>query len=94
MNGLRILSKRSVNGRVGHVGLATIGSSLRSLGSRTTTYLLFCLAKLLKSKKIYEFAGDHRNCLLKLKSLLSNLFRISCEFSLLSFSSAKRVFCR
>ena len=28
MNGLRILSKRSLNDRVGHVGPATIGCSL------------------------------------------------------------------
>ena len=27
------------------------------------------------SKQIYEFSEDHRNCLLKLKNLLSNLFR-------------------
>ena len=44
MNGLGILSKRSLNGSVGHVGLATICHSLRSLGSKISTYLLFCLA--------------------------------------------------
>ena len=46
MNGLRILCKRSLNGRVGHVGPAyrSRGLSLRSLGSKTPTYLLYCLA--------------------------------------------------
>ena len=44
MNGLRILSKRSLNGRVGHVRQATIGRSLRSLGSKTSRYSLFCIA--------------------------------------------------
>ena len=38
------LSKRSLNGCVGHVMPATIGHSLRSLGSKTSAYLLFCLA--------------------------------------------------
>ena len=44
MNGLRFLSKRSRNNRVRHVGPATIDRSLRSLGSKTSTYSLFCLA--------------------------------------------------
>ena len=44
MDGLRILSKRSINGYVGYVGPATIGRSLRSLGSKTSTYSLFGLA--------------------------------------------------
>ena len=44
MIGLRILPKRSLNGRVGHAGPATIGRNLRSLGSKTSTYSLFCLA--------------------------------------------------
>ena len=41
MNGLRILSERSLNDRVGQVGPATIGRSLRSLGPKSTTYSLF-----------------------------------------------------
>ena len=40
-NGLR---HEKVNGRVGNVGPATVGCSLRSLGSKTSTYSLFCLA--------------------------------------------------
>ena len=44
MTGLRNLSKRSLNGRVGHAGPATTGRNLRSLGSKTSTYSLFCLA--------------------------------------------------
>ena len=44
MNGLKILSKRSFNGRVGHVGPAAIGRSFKSLDSKTSTYSLFCLA--------------------------------------------------
>ena len=44
MNGLIILSKRSFNGRVGHVGPAAIGRSFKSLDSKTSTYSLFCLA--------------------------------------------------
>ena len=44
MNDFRILSKRSLNDCVGHVRPATIGCSLRSLSSKTSTYLLFCLA--------------------------------------------------
>ena len=44
MNGLRILSEKSLNGRVGHVGQATLSHSLRSLGSKMSTYSLFCLA--------------------------------------------------
>ena len=44
MHGLRVLYKISLNGHVGHVGPATIGRSLRSLGSKTFSYSLFCLA--------------------------------------------------
>ena len=43
MNGLRILSKRSLNDCVGHIGPATLG--LRPLGSETSAYLLSYLAK-------------------------------------------------
>ena len=40
-----ILSERSLNSCVGHVGPATIGRSLlMPLGSKTSTYSLFCLA--------------------------------------------------
>ena len=42
MNGLRILSKRSLNDCVGHIGPATLG--LRPLGSETSAYLLSYLA--------------------------------------------------
>ena len=44
MNGLIILSKRSLNGRVGHAGPAATGCSFKSLDSKTSTYSLFCLA--------------------------------------------------
>ena len=44
MNGLKILSKRPLNGRIGYVGPAATDRSLKSLGSKTSTYLLFCLA--------------------------------------------------
>ena len=40
MNDLRILSKRSLNGRVRHVGSATIDRSLRSLSSKTSTFVI------------------------------------------------------
>ena len=40
MNGLRILSKRSIKGRVEHIRPATIVRSLRSLGSKTSTYFV------------------------------------------------------
>ena len=43
MNGLRILYKRSLNGRFGHVWPATICHSLGSLYSTTSTNSLFCL---------------------------------------------------
>ena len=50
MSGFGTLSKRSLKDCVWDVGPATIGLSLRSLSSETSTYLLFCL-----SKQIYEF---------------------------------------
>ena len=40
MNDLRILFKRSLNGRVRHVGSATIDRSLRSLSSKTSTFVI------------------------------------------------------
>ena len=43
MNDLRILSKRSPNDRVGHVGPATISLGLRSLGYKTSICSLICL---------------------------------------------------
>ena len=44
LNGLRILSKRSLNDRAGHAGPATVGRSLRSLGSKSSPNSLFCVA--------------------------------------------------
>ena len=66
MNGLRILSKRSLNDCVGHIGPATLG--LRPLGSETSAYLLSYLAIAFDFKANLRMFGNHRNCLLNLKN--------------------------
>ena len=88
MNGLRILSKRSLNAHVGHVGSATTGHNLRSLGSKTSTYSLFCLAIASDIKADLRIFGKPK---IKLKNLLSNLFRAWLKY--FRFSGLVFLFC-
>ena len=80
MNGLRILSKISLDGRVGHVGPTTLGRSLKSLDSKTSTYSLFYLARAFDIKAYLLICGRPLKLLVEAEFFLSNLFRVWLKY--------------
>ena len=80
MNGLRILSKISLDGRVGHVGPTTLCRGLKSLDSKTSTYSLFYLAIAFDIKAYLFIFGRPLKLLVEAEFFLSKLFRVWLKY--------------